>query len=281
MTTTFALAGAGRVGTAVAILLTRAGWRCAGVASRSPSSAQDSAGRLGAPVHGFDSLPEADVVLVGASDGAIDEVARAVPVKGGSVVWHLAGSLGLSVLDGATARGAVPAALHPVQTIPDVDSGVERLPGSAWGVTADERAATWALATVELLGGTPVVVAEGLRPRWHAASVVTANGISALLAAAEELARSAGAADPMAVLGPLAAGAVDNARASSGAATLTGPLVRGEVATIRRHLDALSGEPALAAYLQASRLILGVATSSERIDPETAAEMTALLEGAS
>ena len=276
---TFTLAGAGRVGTATAVLLSRAGHTPVGVASRTPASAERAAGLLGTDIHPFDGLPAADVVLIGAGDDSIEEVAsRLTPT---SVAVHFAGSLDLSILEPFTSSGAGAAALHPVQACPSVEAAIERIPGSAWGITCSEGLEGWAATVVTNdLNGKAFPVAPEDRPAWHAASVVTANGISALLSAGERILSSIGVTDPIEVLGPLAAGSIANARSSGGGtATLTGPVVRGEVATIERHLKAMAGTAGHTPYVTATLAIIAAALASDRIDATIADQMRALVEG--
>jgi predicted short-subunit dehydrogenase-like oxidoreductase (DUF2520 family) len=284
----FTLVGAGRVGTAVSRLLVDAGHSIRGVASRRASSAERSARFLKSPVFSADvELPKSDVVLLGVTDPFIEETAAALSSHdvSGTVVWHLAGSLGIASLNAVTEAGAFGCALHPVQACPDVASAIERLPGSAWGVTVSPEAASWAERTiVESLGGTPVPVAEAHRPLWHSASVTVSNGIAALLASGEAILDSIGIAGPEKVLGPLATGTVMNARAGGGgAATLTGPVVRGEVDTVHKHLQVLrTADPTLAhSYAIVATLILDQARRGGRIDHATAVALEKLLESAS
>ena len=280
------LVGAGRVGTAVTYLLQHAGYPVVGVASRSEVSARAAAVRLSAPVLSFadDGWPETDIVLLGVPDDAIAEVGRSVTARtrGPLVVVHLAGSLGTSPLRELTAVGHGVAALHPVQACPDVDTAIRRIPGSAWGVTCTTGLEEWAQAmVVDDLRGAPVAVPEEARPLWHAASVMTSNGIAALIAFGEELLMAAGIPSDAVVLGPLAAGTVQNAReGGGGAATLTGPIVRGDVGTIERHLDALgAASPMLKEhYRLVARVILAAARSEGRVNDDRAAGITAMLE---
>jgi predicted short-subunit dehydrogenase-like oxidoreductase (DUF2520 family) len=133
---------------------------------------------------------------------------------------------------------------------------------------------------VRAVGGIPVPVAEDDRALWHAAAVMTSNGIAALLATGEAILARIGVDDPEAVLGPLAAGAVANARSGGGGgATLTGPVVRGEVATLRKHLEALGSDaPELVpAYRLVARTILAAAASAGRLPADTAGEIEAVV----
>ena len=279
------LVGAGRVGTAVSLLLQESGHRVVGVASRSSSSATRAAKRLGAAVFALsDTPPDFDLMLIGAGDGAIETVAETVAPHAtpDALFCHFAGSLGVTPLASIERNGGRVAALHPVQAIPDVDAGLRNLPGSAWGVTtSDPDTATLAIALVERdLGGAAVHVSEEDRPVWHAAAVITSNGIAALMAAGEDLLQGVRVDDAPAVLGPLAAGTVANARAGGGgAATLTGPVVRGDVSTVARHLEALrsSSSTGLDSYRRVSRLIVEGALHAGRIDRDTAERMLSLL----
>jgi predicted short-subunit dehydrogenase-like oxidoreductase (DUF2520 family) len=278
-----ALIGAGRVGTAVSELLRRRGHSIVGVSSRRAESSERAAAFLETVV--FDhrtGLPPGDVFLLGVSDGAIPSVTSEIApfLHDGAVVIHFAGAVGLAPLAAANAAGAGAAALHPLQSFPDVDTAIERLPGSAWGVTASDGLETWIhdLVTDEL-EGFPVTVSEAARPLWHAAAVTTSNGIAGLLSTAESMLASVGIPRPESVLGPLAAGTVANARQRGGAEILTGPVVRAEGATIAAHLEALAtAAPHLVEdYARVARIIVGSALRARRIGEEEAERMLGLL----
>jgi predicted short-subunit dehydrogenase-like oxidoreductase (DUF2520 family) len=283
-----ALAGAGRVGIAVASLLKARGHEIVGVWSRSPESAERAARRLRTtPVASAVAVVEqAQLVLVGAVDDAIATVAGEL-VEGlspGATVVHFAGAHGIEVLDAVSAARAERAALHPVQSVPDVEIGIERLPGSAWGITTSPAAEAWARSFVTNdLQGVPVTVAEGDRALWHAAAVMTSNGIAALMSTGASLLAGIGVSDPQSVLGPLAAGTVANVRSMRGAGdAFTGPVVRGDHTTIERHLAALRSRfPELVdEYALAGRAIVAGAARTARIDDVTAGSMRDLLESA-
>jgi predicted short-subunit dehydrogenase-like oxidoreductase (DUF2520 family) len=274
--TRFALVGAGTVGTAVAALLERAGHDIEAVFSPSDASARRAAERTGSSVvPSIADLPDVDAFLIGASDPFIPEVVEGLAARGdmtGTKVVHFAGAIGIAPLEVAIERGAMAAALHPVQTCPDIDTAILRLPGSAWGVTASAGGEEWSAGFVRDVGGVPIEVREDARAMWHAAAVTTSNGIAALLALGEAILIAIGIDEPQGVLGPLAAGAVANARGGGGGgATLTGPVARGDAGAIRLHLDALrrSAPHLLSPYVMASRSILSAAVRAERIGADT------------
>ena len=127
------------------------------------------------------------------------------------------------------------------------------------------------------LEGYPVALSEEVRSIWHAAAVATSNGVAALLAAGESMLADIGIQDPVRVLGPLAEGTLQNAReGGGGAATLTGPVVRGERETVRRHVAALRDRPgSFAQYRAAAFLIVQAAVAAGRINEPTAEEIMA------
>jgi predicted short-subunit dehydrogenase-like oxidoreductase (DUF2520 family) len=279
------LYGAGRVGTAVAELLRRNDHELIGVASRTTSSENRASTFLGCPVLSpEEGASAASLVLLGIPDEGITRAADrvATSVTAGTVVCHFAGSFGVDVLRAVREAGARPAALHPVQACPDVSTAIQRLPGSAWGVTCGEDLKAWAENLVtSSLAGLPVVIDEDARPLWHAAAVTTSNGIAALLALGEELLSSIEVGSPDAVLGPLAEGTLANARAGGGGgATLTGPIARGESSTIERHIAALrSRAPQLVdPYTTMSRMILSVAARAGHLARDDESELRSLLD---
>lgn len=279
------LFGAGRVGIAAAELLRRNDYELVGVASRTPSSAERAARFLGCPaVSPEEGATAADLVLLGVPDQAIAEAARriATSLHPGAVVGHFAGTFGVGPLIGVAEGGGRPAALHPVQACPDVTTAIERLPGSAWGVTCGRDLEEWAKELIGSgLSGLPVMVAEEVRPLWHAAAVTTSNGIAALLTLGEAILASIGVDTPGVVLGPLAEGTLANALdGGGGGATLTGPIVRGETPTIARHLAALRARaPHLVdPYLEMSRTILSAASMAGRLQAGDETELRSLLD---
>ena len=280
----FVLIGAGRVGTAVGLLLKQSGASIEGVSSRTTESTAEAAERLGSETFDYTTeLPETDVVLIGAGDEGIAEVARAVAPRVGpnAHVCHFAGSLGVGALAAIEERGAHPCALHPVQACPNVEAAVKRLPGSTWGVTCADDDFEWADGFVARVFGRAVRVAEEDRPVWHSASVTVSNGIAALMSSGEGILGSIGIQDPHEVLGPLAAGTVANAmEGGGGGATLTGPVVRNERQTLTRHLEALRRIDRQLAdeYVAVASLIVRAAVRSNRLDRESGELMLKAIE---
>lgn len=242
-TTTLALIGPGRAGLTVALALAASGVRPVAVAGRSPDAAstREGARRLDAPVRPVDEVGRgADLLVVACPDGAIGAAADAAvdSLPPGSLVVHLSGSRGLDVF--ARAAHQRPdvrfAALHPLVSMPSPEVGRERLPGGWCAVAGDDD--VYALARALELA--PFAVSDADRARYHAAAVIAANHLVALLGQVERIATAAGI--PFESFLPLAQGALDNVRALGVREALTGPVVRGDVATIDAHLAALPAD---------------------------------------
>lgn len=235
-----ALVGPGRAGTAVALGLVEAGWRVTRVAGRQADapSVHAAATRFRATaVDVGEAGIGAELVVIATPDRAIASAARAVApsLEPGTLVVHLAGSVGVDALrDIADARADVEVgALHPLQTLPDPELGAARLRG-AWAAVAGSPRVT---ALAEQLGLRPFTLADADRAAYHAAATIASNHLVALLGQVERIAASVGA--PFAAFEPLVRASVDNAFALGPAAALTGPVARGDVETVTRHLDAV------------------------------------------
>ena len=216
--------GGGRAGGSVHGALVAAGWTSGGVLGRHDD--------LSAAAHGVDLL------VLATPDGSLAEVAASVVPVASTVVAHLSGATGLDVLADHPSRASV----HPLVSLPDPETGAQRLQG-AWFALAGRSPAGQSSALdlvrrlVDDLGGRAVTVADDDRATYHAAAVVASNHLVALLGQVERLAASVGV--PLEAFLDLAAGSLDNVQAVGPAAALTGPAARGDEATIAAHLAAL------------------------------------------
>jgi predicted short-subunit dehydrogenase-like oxidoreductase (DUF2520 family) len=280
-----ALVGAGRVGTALAVLLSRAGHQMVGVAGREGSRARAEEFLPEVPfVPAADAARGAAVTVLGVPDDAIAPVCAELAADGafgeGQSVTHLSGSTPLLALGPARAAGARVLAMHPLQTFPDVEAGIDRLPGSPVAVTAwDDDAFVVGERLARDAGGRPFRVAEERKALYHAAAVFCSNYLVAVEAVAERLFRTAGVDEPREVFGPLARATLDNVLESGPEASLTGPVARGDVGTLRRNLEALSSHApdAVPAYVALARVALDLAERSGRLSAQGVREIREVL----
>ena len=253
--------GAGRVGTALAIAMRRAGHRIA-AASAVSSASRERVDRYlsGTPVlQPAEVIATADLVLLTVPDDALPGLVRGLAATGaplaGRMLAHTSGRHGLAVLEPATGLGALPLALHPVMTFTGRADDADRLAGISFGVTAPTVLRPAAEVLVMEMGGEPVFIAEADRGLYHAALAGAANHLVTQVVQAEDLLTRAGVAQPARMLGPLLSAALDNAL-RLGDAGLTGPVARGDAETVAGHVDALRADApeALPAYLAIARL---------------------------
>lgn len=173
----------------------------------------------------------AEVVLLCVPDAEI--AAAAAQVAPGPLVGHCSGTLGADVL---APHEAV--TLHPLMTVPhDAPPDVLRGAGCAVGATSDRALAT-AHGLATRLGMDAVEVADVDRAAYHAAASMAANFLVTLEAAAERVAATAGV--DRALLTPLVRASVENWAALGPERALTGPIARGDAATVELHRAALA-----------------------------------------
>lgn len=281
------IVGAGKVGSVLAASLRAAGYPVVGVRGRSEASRLRISTLLpGVPVLEPEAVAAvADVLVLAVPDDSLiavaEELASSGSVRPGQYVLHTSGRHGLDALASLTRIGARPIAFHPAMTFTGTADDVDR--GPVFGLTAAEADRPLAEELVAALRGVPMWVEESDRALYHAALVHGANHLVTLVAQSMDLLRTAGAADPAAVLRPLLTAALDNVLAY-GDAALTGPVVRGDVTTIRAHVDALAAsdvdDATVDAYLELARATARRAEADRRLDPATAGTIRQVLDEA-
>lgn len=286
---TIAIIGAGRVGSAIGSLLRQSGVAVTAVSARHQATALAAALSTGGEPFTDNALAArtATLVLIAVPDDAVADVVREIALGGGfsagQVVAHVSGALGLEVLRPAAEAGAATGCLHPAQSFANVQHAMREIPGSVFGITAEEGACPTLEALVAVLGGVPVRVRESNRPLYHVASVMASNYLVALADMAAELFERAGLSpeEARAALGPLVRGTATNIRVAGTRGAMTGPIVRGDIDTVRAHLVALECVPA---EMRDTYRLLGlranaIALETGRVDAGTAGEMAKLLGG--
>lgn len=238
--------GAGRVGAVLAARLRAAGHEIVGVSARSDASRLRVATLLGdVPALEPEAVAaRADVLVLTVPDDVLSEVAHTLAshVRPGSVVLHTSGRHGIAVLAPLAAVGARTIAFHPAMTFTGTEVDLDR--SCVVGLSAGDGERELAESLAADIGGTPVWIAETDRVTYHAALAHGANHLTTIVAQAMDLLRGIGAEDPAAVLRPLLHAALDNTLVY-GDAALTGPVARGDVSTVRAHLQAIDADTAL------------------------------------
>jgi len=279
---------AGRVGSVLGAALARAGHTVVAASGVSASSLARAERLLPeVPILPPDeTVRRADLVLLALPDDTLAGMVRGLvateSLRPGQIVVHTSGAHGIDVLGPAAELGALPLALHPVMTFTGREEDLERLTACSIGLTAAEGAeAAWNVGealTVEM-GAEPVRIPESARALYHAALAHGANHLMTLVADCTELLTRAGIGQAERLVAPLLSAALDNVL-RHGDRALTGPVARGDLGTVRKHLAVLAEQaPDVApAYRALARRTVARSTAAGLLAAPAAAELTELLD---
>jgi predicted short-subunit dehydrogenase-like oxidoreductase (DUF2520 family) len=227
-------------------------------------------------------LRTADVVILAVRDDSLRPLVAELSLAGGpargQVVLHLSGALTHEVLRPLGAMGAALGSMHPLMTVSeDPRRAARHFKGACFALEGEVAAVAAADTLARRLGGVPVPIAPEAKAAYHAGAVFASNYVVAVLSAANSLLESAGFDSETArdALLPLSRATLDNVSAGGPMSALTGPIARGDVDTVRRHLAALPRELA-ALYAALGEATLQLA-EVRGLDAGRAAELRALL----
>lgn len=283
-----AVIGAGKVGSALGILLQQRGYPVAGVASRTAQSAEKLASRLQCPVlEAKEAASRAKLIFITTPDRMIAPVAAAVSDAGGvgadRVVVHTSGAHPASELHGVREAGALAVSIHPLQSFAGVQSAMENLPGSYFALEGDEEAMPVARQVVADLNGRCFEIPAADKPLYHAAACIASNYLVSLMHFATGLYGrfGLGPEEAFAALLPLVRGTVANIAGSGPTGALTGPVARGDSGTIAGHMEAFKQlEPELRElYGKLGRYTVRVALEKGSINEAQGRELNQIFKG--
>ena len=224
--------GPGRAGGAIGLAAQSAGHDVVGVLAR---------GSIPFDWPGLDweaELPDADIAFVAVRDDAIAEVSqRIAPIVGNvGVVAHLSGFVPVLVLHHLRESGVSVGGFHPLQSLPDPETGARALAGAYVGIGGDPLAVDALTHLASTMAMDPFRLDDPARPAYHAAAAAAANFVVASLAVSADLFESAGI-DPR-VSRPLVERVIQNVFEKGPTGSLTGPIARGDIETVIGHLTA-------------------------------------------
>jgi predicted short-subunit dehydrogenase-like oxidoreductase (DUF2520 family) len=237
---TVSVVGAGRVGGAIGLALARAGYQVTAAWSLSRGGRSRAHELLDAPILEPEEVARAaDIVVVAVPDDAIASVAKQIApgIRRGKYVFHTSGGTSLEALALVREAGAHVASLHPLMTFPGPDP--DALDGSAVAVTCEPRDRAAFYRVARAWGGRPFLLADDQKAAYHAAAVFASNYIVSSVWAANAIFKTIGVNNAQPLLAPLLRATLDNVIAKGPAKAITGPVARGDVNTVRQHLDTL------------------------------------------
>lgn len=244
---TITLIGSGNLAQALGPALREAGYRILTVIYRDADASRKRglslAKKLGAKAEPIQKAkPDADIIWLCYKDDALSEVTRGLARKSAwkaKIVFHSSGALTSDILVPLHRAGASVASVHPMMTF--VPGACARFEGVSFGVEGDPRAVAVANKIAARLGAHVVRIRKQSKVLYHALGSFASPLLVATLATAERLGRAAGlsAAQSRKMIGPLVEQTIRNYLRSGASAAFSGPIQRGDVSTIRRHLRAL------------------------------------------
>jgi predicted short-subunit dehydrogenase-like oxidoreductase (DUF2520 family) len=248
---TITLIGAGNLAQALGPALKAAGYKIDVVAARETASSRRRAAMLARTLEAQtqslnDAGPTSDILWICHTDDALAETARRLARKpgwSGKIVFHSSGALTSDVLSPLKRKGASTASLHPMMTF--VPGATPRMDEVPFAVEGDTRAVTMARRIVGDLGAEIFSINKAAKPLYHALGSFSSPLIVATLVTAERVGRGAGltASQTRRIMAPILRQTMKNYAERGAAAAFSGPMKRGDVNTVLRHLKELKRVP--------------------------------------
>ena len=290
-TPTVFVIGAGVVGTTLARRLARVGVPVVGLHGRGKELSAASSAASGVLSSSGDlpaTLSTSDVLIIAVRDTRIEEIAQRLVdekrLRKDHVVLHASGSRpAAEALAPARPHVAGVGTMHPLIAVTDSPGAVESLEGAAFGIEGDPAATRRAAQLVRFMGGRPLTLTAEAMPLYHAGAVMASNYLVALADMARALLITAGIPedDAVSALWPLMASAVRNLKDIGLPGALTGPVARGDVVSVERHLSAMAKRSPdhLELYQRLGRHVLKLAQKrSPDLDDKAAKRLASLFE---
>ena len=276
--------GAGTVGTALAVLLSKNSYEVTAVSSRSRTSAENLAKRVnGCRVlnNNQDVADAAELVFITTPDDVIPIVASQIQWHAGQSVVHCSGAASTDILEPAKQAGATGGSIHPLQTLAGVKEAIENIPGSTFAVESEEPLLSTLKDMATTLGGQWIELKASDKVAYHAAAVIACNYLVTLVKLATDLWQTFSVPPEQATraLLPLIRGTLHNIDTIGIPQCLTGPIARGDTGTIEKHLEALrkTAPDLLSSYKELGLQTIPVSLAKGKIDEEQAQELQVIL----
>ncbi|MEA3279377.1 MAG: Rossmann-like and DUF2520 domain-containing protein [Thermodesulfobacteriota bacterium] len=251
MKPSIAIVGCGKVGTSLGIYLAEAGYKLAGFASKSLLSARRAAGII--ETDNFSDVPweitkEADIIFLTTPDSAIEDTCANISSHSGfrkdAIVFHCSGVLPSTILSSSKDCGAFAGSMHPIQSFASTELTYNPFQGIVVSVEGDDRAVSAAKTIAADLGAECFTIKTEDKTLYHASAVAASNYLVTLLDMSFRLIETAGISgrDAFKVLKPLIESTLSNIEKVGISKALTGPIVRGDIETVKKHLEEIGSK---------------------------------------
>jgi predicted short-subunit dehydrogenase-like oxidoreductase (DUF2520 family) len=249
---TVSVIGAGRLGTAIALALSESGYKIVSLVGRQRQQVRKAATILKVPCEilvakELANHTPADLNIVAVPDDRIAQISKnldqiQLSKRNGSTVLHTSGALSSSVFENLQARGWHTGSVHPLVSVSDPRVGATAFRDSFWCVEGSTIAVRMARRLVRDVGGISFSIKSKDKPLYHAAAVMSSGNVMALFDVALDMLEKCGLSRRQAqgALLPLLQSTIANLARFDPKKALTGPFSRGDLATVKLHLEALS-----------------------------------------
>jgi predicted short-subunit dehydrogenase-like oxidoreductase (DUF2520 family) len=248
----FSVIGSGQVGSALALALSRKRFRLQIVSDCSIWKARQVRKIVGQGRATTDNLvaaSSADIIFICVPDDLISEVVKDIAIIDfkGKYVFHTSGACSSKLLEPLACKGAAVASFHPVQTFAGRIPQPEIFRGIYFGIEGQPKARQFGKKLAARLGARTLVLSAEEKPVYHLACSISSNFLVLLLFEVKELLKSIGLEekDILEILTPLLNKTLQNVKKLGTEKSLTGPVVRGDYQTVKKHLAITSTKPGL------------------------------------
>jgi predicted short-subunit dehydrogenase-like oxidoreductase (DUF2520 family) len=276
--------GAGPVGTTFGVRLREKGYPVAAVADIRPEAAERFAGLVPGcrTVKNNQALVDAvDMVFITTADDFIPRVSSGLKWRPGQMAVHCSGASTVRSLESARQQGAQVGSIHPCQTFAGIEQAIANLNGSTFAIEAEEPLKTTLTEMGRALGGDIVYLTSEDKVLYHTAAAMACNYVTTIVKLAADLWRNFGKtpSDAVKAYMPLLRGTLANIETAGLPKCLTGPIARGDVATVRQHLAALQryAPQLLPLYKELGAFTIPIGQEKGSLAAERAEELQTLL----
>lgn len=283
----FGFIGAGKVGTALAARLSGAGYPVVGVADVNIDAARSLAEMTPGCIifsHAQELADKIDHIFITTPDDFIAHVASEITWRPGQYVVHCSGAASIDILKPAEDSGALVASFHPCQAFAGVEKAIENLPGSTFAIEAQGSILDSLKDMASAMNCSWILINPGNKALYHAAAVFASNYIVTLIKTATDLFKNFNISTEQAteILMPLIQGNINNIKKIGIPSCLTGPIARGDITTIDKHISSLKEkEPdLLSLYGELGLKTIPIAVAKGTLDKDKAKKLQDLLESA-
>ena len=219
----------------------------------------------------------AEIIFITTSDNLLEVICQQLselPLSfENKLVLHCSGALNAEVLDAVRQKGAMVASMHPVQTFIPIEFGFTKLEGVFFGIEGDAAALEVVRSIVQQFGGKTFEIPAEKKDLYHAACVIASNYLLALEQMSALLFAQLGSSTKLSseILTPLQEATLENIQQTGPGTALTGPIVRGDLCTIEKHLEIIQHQTpvVLKSYVELGRILLHLCKDSKILDTAT------------